>query len=186
MGWDRVKNGEKVDLRKKSFLKDPETDRVYSFTPDELKCWDLYKSGKSKREAYIAVFKRLDKRPDHIFGRKKFKILRKMEEEKSENLWERYRKLAPEALDVQERLMRGKKTKDELKHTIASEIQNRAGYSYVVKNASLRLNVNVENPLALKSSDELLKLFEETSIAIKKLESRIGKTNKQLPVIEGE
>ena len=172
MRCDRVKG--EVDLRKKNFLKDPETGWIYSFSPDELKCWDLYKSGMSKQKAYNIVFKK-NRRSDHIFKRKKFKILKKMEEEKSEDMWERYKMLSPEALDVQEKLMRGKKTKDELKHTIASEIQNRAGYSPTIKNASLRLNVNMESPLALKSSDELMRMFEETSSAIKRLESKIDK-----------
>jgi len=169
----------KVDLRKKCFIKDSDSGRVYSFSPKELRCWDLYKSGKTKREAYITVFGKLDKRTDHIFEKKKFQLLKKMETEKSENLWERYKELSPEALDIQIGLMKNKMTKDELRNQIADKVQDRAGFSPTIKNATLRLNVNVDNPLAIKSSDELLQLFKDTTSSIKKLESELDKNERE-------
>jgi len=164
--------------------KDRKTGKVYHFNTRELKFFKLWKSGLSATEAYMRVYNPKNRlragQSAHVsLKREKFKFM-------EEDLWESFRKVAPEAFELQKSLMRKEETEDELRNQIAEKILDRAGYSPVLKTAQLKLNVNIDNPFSLKSSDELKDMFLKSTEEIKKLEAKINVSKEERSITEAK
>lgn len=156
-------------------------------TKKELKFWDFIGQGFSKKDSYIKAYPNSDPKyattyASRIFKKEKFEPIK-------ENLWKQYQDDAGDAYVIQKEIMKAKKTDPELKNKIADKIQDRAGYSPILKIAQLKINTNAGNPLLDKSEKELRLLAERTTEELGKIRKEITKLNigkDQEEIIEGE
>lgn len=154
-------------------------------TKRELKFWDLIYKGFSKKDAYIKAYP--DSNPKYaatyasrLWDKTKF-------EEVKQNLWEQYKADAEEAYGIQKEIMRDNLTKPELKNQIADKIQDRAGFSPIVKTAQMKIKKDLDNPLEGKSDEELNELLKENTRESKKIRQELKQLSKgRQEVIEGE
>ncbi len=146
-------------------------DIILSQTKGEKAFWNNIKNGMHKRDAYMKAHPNANPKWAHIYANKiinkdKFKIIK-------ENLWEQYKDDAPVAYKIQKNLMEDERNDPELRNKIADKIQDRAGFSPVVKTAQLSLSKNLDNPLIDKSEEELKKIAEETHAELKEIKKQI-------------
>lgn len=150
------------------WVKNKKTGEKFKITTEERKFWNFYSHGDNITDAYLKAYPTKSRVRAANAGSLKLKTPKFLALE--ENLWDSFKNEAPEAFKIQKAILHKKTTEPELKNRIANSVMDRAGYSPIIKNAQLRLNVNVDNPLSLKSTDELVKIFQETTKSIKKLE----------------